>query len=109
MSGGSYNYIYCKLDTECAGQMFDCEMDDMIRDLCEVLHDLEWWQSGDSSEEEYRETLAKFKQKWFLTDRKERLMAYIDEQVGIIRRELYDVIGEKADMEKNEEVQNDEP
>lgn len=108
MSGGSYNYIYCQLKSECAGQMFDCEMDDMIRDLCEVLHDLEWWQSGDSGEEEYRETLRKFKQKWFLTDRKERLITYIDEQVGIIRRELYDVIGEKADTEKNEEVQNDE-
>lgn len=53
-------------------------------------------QSGDYSEEEYRETLTKFKQKWFLTDRKERLKEYIDEQVGIIRRELYDVIGENG-------------
>ena len=44
MSGGSYNYIYNRLLTECAGSMYDVEMNDMIEDLCEVLHDLEWLQ-----------------------------------------------------------------
>ena len=41
MSGGSYNYIYSTLEEECAGYMHDAEMNDMINDLCEVLHDLE--------------------------------------------------------------------
>lgn len=27
--------------------------------------DLEWWQSCDSSEERYRDTVRKFKKKWF--------------------------------------------
>lgn len=37
----------------------------MMNDLCELLHDLEWWQSCDYSEETYRESVKKFKKKWF--------------------------------------------
>lgn len=93
MSGGSHNYIYAQLREACSGAMYDAEMDDMIDDLCEVLHDLEWWYSGDTSEEKYRKTLQKFKQKWFQGDRAERLKGYIDKQVGLVRGELYRLIG----------------
>ena len=93
MSGGSYNYIYCRLKEECEGAMYDDEMNDMITDLCEVLHDLEWWQSGDKCESEYRDTVQRFKDKWFHGDRTERFKGYIDEQVGLIREQLYRMIG----------------
>lgn len=101
MSGGSYNYIYYTLEEECKGRMHDAEMDDLIADLCDVLHDLEWWQSGDSLEEKYRETLRKFKKKWFNANRKERLKGYIDKQIGVVRRELYELIGEDSNMSEN--------
>jgi len=94
MSGGSYNYIGSTLEMECAGRMYDAEMNDLIVDLCKVLHDLEWWQSCDSSEETYRKTVAKFKEKWFQGSRKERLKGYIDEQLGMTRQLLYNLIGE---------------
>ena len=94
MSGGSYSYIYSSLQEECEGRMYDAEMDDMIHDLCEVLHDLEWWQSCDSSEERYRETLNKFKTKWFKADRQVRLKEYIDSQISVVRNQLYALIGE---------------
>lgn len=94
MSGGSYSYIYSSLACECEGRMYDAEMNDLIKDLCEVLHALEWWQSGDTSEDRYRKTLAKFKAKWFKSDRQERLKGYIDEQIGMVRSELYSLIGE---------------
>ena len=94
MSGGSYDYVYYKLSDECEGRMYDAEMNDLIKDLCEVLHDLEWWQSGDISEDSYRKTLAKFKAKWFKGNRKERLKGYIDEQIGMVRSQLYSLIGE---------------
>ena len=94
MSGGSYSYIYSTLLSECYGRMYDAEMNDMINDLAEVLHALEWWQSGDSSEDRYRNTLMKFKAKWFKGDRQERLKGYIDEQIGIVRSQLYSLIGE---------------
>lgn len=95
MSGGSYNYIYSKLKEECEGNMYDVEMDELIHDLADVLHDLEWWQSGDNSEKRYRETLAKFKSKWFKIDRNVRLKRYIDVQIGIVKRQLYELIGEE--------------
>ena len=97
MSGGSYSYIYSTLSMECENRMYDAEMNDLIRDLCDVLHDLEWWQSGDSSEDRYRNTLTKFKAKWFKGNRQERLKCYIDEQIGMVRNQLYALIGETED------------
>lgn len=108
MSGGSYDYIYCRLKEECEGRMYDAEMDDMIRDLADVLHDLEWWQSADSSEDEYRATLVRFKAKWFKDNREERLKGYIDNQIGIVRNQLYALIGEptepKSEWEHDHEI-----
>ena len=93
MSGGSYSYRYCTLLNECENAMYDAEMNDMIKDLAGVLHDLEWWVSGDTSEEKYRKTLAEFKAKWFKGDRVERLKGYIDEQVAIVQGQLYSMLG----------------
>ena len=63
-SGGSYEYAFYRLDIY-HNAVYDDELDLMIRDLQDVLHDLEWWKSGDSSEEDYRKSLNKFKEKWF--------------------------------------------
>lgn len=64
MSGGSHNYMYSRVEEEYADRMFDSQLNTMIKDLAGLLHDLEWWQSGDYSEETYRESLNKFKKKW---------------------------------------------
>jgi hypothetical protein len=93
MSGGSYEYIYSKVQNECDGRMYDAEMNDFIKDFANVLHDLEWWQSGDSSEDRYRETLAEFKSKWFGGCRDKRLKGYVDERVNEVRKELYQMLG----------------
>ena len=99
MSGGSHNYIYSRLSHECEGEMHVAEMNDLIKDLCEVLHDLEWWQSGDYSEDQYRKTVSEFKKKWFKVDRSTRLKGYIDDQIEAVRRKLYSLIGEEGDEE----------
>ena len=100
MSGGSHNYICYKLEEECKGAMYDVEMNDLISDLCKVLHDLEWWQSCDISEEKYRKTLSAFKKKWFKGDREQRLKEYIDEQISVVRSQLYSLIGEPPESEE---------
>lgn len=97
MSGGSYDYIYFKLQEECVDRMYDAEMNDLISDLVNVLHDLEWWQSGDTCEDAYKKTLGKFKKKWFGSTRKERLKGYIDSQISVVREELYKLIGEEVE------------
>ena len=92
MSGGSYDYIYSRLSDVCEGAMYDAEMNDLIKDICEVLHDLEWWQSCDIEEEDYRETVKKFKEKWFKQNRDERLKEYIDKKINETKKNLYKLI-----------------
>lgn len=65
MSGGSYNYEFGRIEDEYVGKMYDSQLNAMMKDLCKLLHDLEWWQSCDYSEERYRDTVRKFKKKWF--------------------------------------------
>ena len=97
MSGGSYNYIYSRLRNECEGNMFDPEMDELVHDLCDVLHDLEWWQSGDKSETDYRTSVFNFKRKWFHAERNDRLKKYIDEQTRLVRNKLYKILDVEED------------
>ena len=64
MSGGSFDYEYSRIEDLYVGEMQDADLDEMMKDLCVVLHDLEWWQSLDTSEESYRKSAKAFKQKW---------------------------------------------
>lgn len=52
-------------EEECVNRMFDSQLNEMMKDLVKVLHDLEWWQSCDCDEKRYREEVTKFKKKWF--------------------------------------------
>lgn len=65
MSGGSYCYMFNRIEEEYVGRMFDSQLNSMMKDLVEVLHDLEWWQSCDTGEDTYRRTVTEFKKKWF--------------------------------------------
>nr|DAL45425.1 MAG TPA_asm: hypothetical protein [Caudoviricetes sp.] len=65
MSGGSYSYIYNRVEEECVNRMYDSQLNEMMKDLVKVLHDLEWWQSSDTGEDTYRMAVRKFKKKWF--------------------------------------------
>ena len=88
MSGGSHNYACYCIEENLSGQMKDRELDDLMKDLVKLTHDLEWADSADISQEEYFETVKRFKNKWFGTSREERLKEYIDEAVSGLRDEL---------------------
>ena len=64
MSGGSMDYLYMRVYDSCVGSMEDKLLDALMLDLVDVLHDLEWWGSGNIGEKDYRETVRKFKSKW---------------------------------------------
>ena len=64
MSGGSFNYMCYRVDDEYSGRMEDDELNALLKDFVEVLHDLEWWQSADIGEDTYRKTVTAFKNKW---------------------------------------------
>jgi hypothetical protein len=92
MSGGSYNYEFKRVNEEYVGNMYDKELDRMMEDLVEVLHDLEWWKSCDKSEECYRDTVKKFKEKWLKGNRCERLKEIVDEEIELLKQDLYKLI-----------------
>lgn len=87
MSGGSFNYEYYKINDLYVGKMQDADLDEMMEDLCNVLHDLEWWQSCDYGEETYRNSAKAFKQKWLrgydreTDERIDRAKKYIKSQI----------------------------
>lgn len=94
MSGGSYDYKYYTVEEYYVGFMHDAELDEMMKDLVKVLHDVEWWQSADIGEEDYRKTVNEFKARWFNANRGERLKPIIERKIDKVRTELLNIIGE---------------
>ena len=92
MSGGSRNYMYHNIDEYYSGRMYDKELDDMMKDISDLTRAVEWYESGDTCEETYREAVKKFKDKWFKQSRSERLKGYIDGAVSGLKTELYEMI-----------------
>lgn len=95
MSGGSCNYICYKIEEELVGRMEDMELNDLMQDVAELAHDLEWYLSCDRSRDDYIEAVNNFKEKWFNTDRNERLKNYIDQEISDTKDRLYVLIGVK--------------
>jgi len=93
MSGGSHGYIYNQIQSELCGQMYDVELNDLMKDIVKLAHDLEWYDSCDIGEETYQKTIAEFKRKWFKAEREDRLKAYVDEAIDKLRSEMYLLIG----------------
>ena len=94
MSGGSMNYLYSRV-YDAVGMMDDAELDELIRDISDLLHDCEWWHSSDICEETYRKSVVEFKKKWFgnSANRSERLEKIIDEKINQVRKECRQLIG----------------
>lgn len=95
MSGGSHNYICYKIEEELVGQMHDMELNDLMKDIAKLAHDLEWFDSSDYGENDYKKSVEKFKNKWFGKSRNERLKEYIDESINELKEQLYTMIGVK--------------
>lgn len=85
MSSARYN-----LEDLFVGRMHDAEMDAMLADLCAYgrgtdadkagpLMALEFWQADDWDEETYRESVRRFKAKWFKRTPRNRIEFYKDE------------------------------
>lgn len=95
MSGGSHNYICYRIEEDLVGQMEDRELNDLMQDIATLAHDLEWYHSSDTSHDDYRKSVRKFKDKWFKQSREERLKKYIEESIQEIKEELLNMIGGK--------------
>ena len=92
MSGGAYEYLCFTIKETYVGEMHDPELDDMMKDLTDLLKALEWWQSGDTSEESYRKAARKFKDKWFRASRTARLVSIVIDSCDELKEELLKMI-----------------
>ena len=94
MSGGSYNYMYSSVEDEYVGHMYDAELDELMRDLVPVLKAVEWWQSCDTCEKTYRDTVTKFKKKWLSGDVRQKVLEQIiSDKVDELKYDLLKMIG----------------
>lgn len=91
MSGGSMNYAFRHLE-DMADYVEDREIKDLLNDLSNLMHDLEWWQSGDYSSSDYYESLDEFKKKWFGNNRNERLREYLNSELDDMKSKIEKLI-----------------
>ena len=59
MSGGSMNYICWQIEEE-ADKMGDPELIALVKDVATLMHDREWYLSGDTSDETWKESKEAF-------------------------------------------------
>ena len=93
MSGGSMNYV-CYRVVEEAYKMGDREIVALCKDVASLMHDREWFLSGDYEESDWKKSLSGFKKKWFKESRSSRLASLIDEAFAEAKEECLHMIGE---------------
>lgn len=100
MSGGHFGWNHYFDDIE--GEWQDCELNELFADLfCNgefsvrgyggLFQTLDFWLSGDVSEETYRKAVARFKAKWFHRTPRNRLEFYqrkLQEHCDRLKREM---------------------
>lgn len=95
MSGGHFNYQDSSLKSEIFGygdqpsnEFEDMEISHLVFDVLTLIHDYDWYASGDTGPDDYHTAKEKFKEKWFKADRSERLTKIIDAKLDDVREEL---------------------
>jgi hypothetical protein len=87
-------------------EMRDAELNRMMKDLSHLAYHLHKWQEGDIKEEQYRETVQRFKSKYFENGRIENLKQIITEETEKLKNELLKML--RAGMEIIAVSENDE-
>lgn len=99
MSGGHWNYTNDSLKSEIFGwsnkpwnALEDREISELVWDVLELLHDYDWYASGDTCKQTYLEAKTAFKKKWF-SNRGVRIKRTVDNAIDELRQELYETYG----------------
>lgn len=103
MSGGCFNYIdsqlkseifgWCPNDTWDGRNVFeDREISELVFDVLNLIHEYDWYYSGDNGEEKYLKAKAEFKDKW-LKNPRVRVQRVIDSAIEDLKQELYKTYG----------------
>lgn len=102
MSGGHFCYQDRNLKNEIFGYRYekpvpnifeDKEISELVWDVLDLVHDFDWYISGDTSEDDWLEAKGLFKAKWLRSDGQERCKNIVDGAVEELREELYKTFG----------------
>lgn len=96
MSGGHFDYTDSQAKSEIFGwtdkptNVFeDREISELIFDVFDLIHDYDWYASGDTGENDWLKAKRAFKAKWLRSPSEERTKAIIDAVIDDTRQELY--------------------
>lgn len=99
MSGGRFDYKDMSLKDEIFGwtdtptnAFEDVEISKLVWDVLGLIHDYDWYASGDTCKETYLEAKREFKKKWF-SNRGVRVRRIVDDAINEVRNELYETFG----------------
>lgn len=99
MSGGRFDYIDSRLKYEIfnwsdrySNVFEDREISELVWDVLDLIHDYDWYASGDTDEEDYLKAKSKFKKKWF-SNRGVRVRSIVDTALADTKAELYKTFG----------------
>ena len=63
-----YNYKYSSIRDTYKGELENPLLEDLLEDVVELLRSLEWYKSGDTSQETYHQNIDIFIEKWIKKD-----------------------------------------
>lgn len=96
MSGGHFDYMDSSLKTEIFrysdepwNALEDPEISELVWDVLDLIHDYDWYRSGDTCEETYLKSKREFKKKWFESVRKDTIRRIVEQELSRTRGELY--------------------
>ena len=107
MSGGHFEYQDFTLKNVMFGYgdtwsnvMEDREVSELAWDLLNLIHDYDWYASGDTCKETYLKAKTEFKRKWFGGNRGVRVRRIVDDAIAEAKAELYETFGLGVDNEQ---------
>ena len=99
MSGGVFDYVDLDLRDKIFGYRYekekipnvfeDREISEIIFDILNLIHEFDWYKSGDTGKEKYLNKKSEFKKKW-LNNRGVRVRNVIDKAIKELKDELYE-------------------
>lgn len=103
MSGGRFNYQDGALKSEIFGYFYgepksvpnvfeDREISELVWDVFDLIHDYDWYVSGDTGKQDYLDSKDKFKKKWF-KNRKALDKKIVDNALEELKCDLYETFG----------------
>ena len=104
MSGGYFNYLDSQLKSEIFGwadrysNVFeDKQISALVWDILDLIHEFDWYKSGDNGRDTYLQAKNDFKKKWLSDNSTERTKMFVDEAVVDLKKELYETFDIKEE------------